>query len=163
MFQLSGDKLNAKKRAAAVLFIIIFLVAVFWPRHKKTVSIPTVVSPNAPVQETHGFVRPHFPQRRELTTCGCMIVVYRQEFTVPKTGEYTVDYKSFYPGKYDGKTVIATPPNFRDRKREGTSNKAPIYDVDQGLDHITVKAKPGTHWWYSFYVAIPKVPDKVTN
>jgi hypothetical protein len=103
------------------------------------------------------FVRPHFPSIAERQSCGCTVLPpYLGNFTIPKNGQYRLDYKNFYPGQFDGKTVIAAPPEIMEHEDYGLPNKTPIYVVDESYDHITVKSKPGTTWWYKIYLAVPK-------
>lgn len=103
------------------------------------------------------FVRPHFPERRDFMTCQCKVLSpFVGEFTMPRSGTYTLDYTKLYPGNYNGTLPVAAPPAFDDRKKPGHGNQTPIYDVDESYDHITVQAKPGTKWFYTIVIAVPK-------
>lgn len=107
------------------------------------------------------FLRPHFPERVEVKRCDCKVLNYHGQFIMPKNGMYTLNYETFYPGNY-GPYVeplshpLAAAPRFDDRKKPGHGNQIPIYVADEYYDHITVKANPGTHWWYTIMIAVPK-------
>ena len=81
---------------------------------------------------------------------------------MPDSGRYTVDYNKFYPADYLSIKIPAAC-SFRDHKVDVSGNEKPIYDVDESYDHITVQAEPGSHWWYSCTIAVPKVPKAVTQ
>jgi hypothetical protein len=74
---------------------------------------------------------------------------------MPKSGVYTLDYQKLYPGKYDGKTVIAAPVVFNDGLKPSDGNQIPIY-ANEGLDHVTVHSRPGSHWTWTVLIAVPK-------
>jgi hypothetical protein len=108
----------------------------------------------AQVQTSH-FVRPPFPRTGDLVRQGRIPKHYAGEFTVSKSGKWTLDYRKFYDADYTfGKIPVSCA--FRDRKETGFSNKEPIYDVDESYDHITLQAKVGSHWWYECKIAAPK-------
>ena len=90
-------------------------------------------------------------------------MTFEADFTVPKSGIYTINYAPFYPGNYDGKSTIAATPEFDDRMSPGHGNQIPIQEVEEGFDHFTIKTKPGSHWWYRLIVAVPDVQEKVLN
>jgi hypothetical protein len=100
------------------------------------------------------FTRPTFPAARGWLKSGKQPVTTEGSFVIPKSGTYTLDYTKIHAGPYDGKTVLAIP-QFCDNK-ECAGNQLPIYDVDENYDHITVKSKPGSKWWYRLYLAVPK-------
>lgn len=106
----------------------------------------------AQVQVSH-FVRPTMPARSEWKNYRAL--EYDEEFTVPKSGKFTLEYDQLYPATYDGKTVLASP-TFRDRKEAGFGNQVVIYDIDESFDHITIQAKRGVHLWYHIIIAVPK-------
>lgn len=77
---------------------------------------------------------------------------------MPATG-YTVRYRDLHPADYNSKKFPVVP-QFCDHKGCDGGNQEPIYDIDESYDHITVKAKPGTHWWYTITIAVPKEDKK---
>jgi len=112
------------------------------------------------------FVRPTMPHGREWADCkktasgiSCkwQRLEYGGEFTVPKSGTYSLNYQSLYPAKYDGKTVKAVA-QFCDNKGCTRANKAIITVADESYTHITIKAKPGSHWWYVCVIAVSNLP-----
>lgn len=112
----------------------------------------------AQIHITH-FIRPHFPQRAEdYKKCECRVLTYIGDFVMPKNGQYLLEYKKLYPATFDGKTIVADAPIFDDRLKPGHGNQLPIYDIDEGLDHVTVQARPGSHWWYTVRIAVPREP-----
>lgn len=100
------------------------------------------------------FIRPVFPKGMEWHGLHRVMLSYEGSFVMPKSGTYTLDYLKIHAGPYDGKTVLAIP-QFCDNA-ECKGNQLPIYDVDESFDHITVKSKPGSTWWYRLSLAVPK-------
>jgi hypothetical protein len=103
------------------------------------------------------FIRPHMPIAHEKVDCKCIELNYQGDFVMPKDG-YRLDYQKFYPGTYDG-TVIRASPTFDDQLKPGHGNQLAISVLDESYDHITVKAKQGSHWHYTVTIAVPK-PEK---
>jgi hypothetical protein len=106
----------------------------------------------AQLQVSH-FVRPVMPHSHEWTKFDKY--EYQGDFVLPKSGKWILRYESLYPGKYDGQSVLASCA-FDDRIKPGYGNQIPIYDIDESYDHISVQAKPGSHWWYSCTIAVRK-------
>lgn len=100
------------------------------------------------------FVRPTFPRAMEWETKHKIQQTYEGSFVMPTSGKYTLEYLKIHAGPYDGKTVLAIPA-FSDNA-ESKGNQLPIYDIDESFDHVTVKSKPGSTWWYKLYLAVPK-------
>jgi hypothetical protein len=75
-------------------------------------------------------------------------------FQMPKSGTYTLDYTKLHGGPYDGKTVLAVAQFCDNADCKG--NQLPIYDIDESYNHVTVKSKPGSKWWYILSLAVPK-------
>lgn len=110
------------------------------------------------------FVRPTLPKGKEWVTKNLRPLAYQGNFTVPKSGQWTLKYESLYPGTYDGKILKASPQFCETPECNG--NRTPIYVVEESYDHITVKAKPDTKWFYSCIIAIPgpkALPKAVTQ
>jgi hypothetical protein len=100
------------------------------------------------------FVRPPLPAARGWLKAGKEPMTLDGSFVMPRSGKYTLRYENIHAGPYDGKTVLAIP-QFCDNA-ECKGNQLPIYDIDESYDHITVKGKPGSTWWYHLYLAVPK-------
>lgn len=111
----------------------------------------------AQVQVSH-FVRPAFPKNWEWVKQGKEPRTYEGSFVMPASGTWTLHYAKLHAGPYDGKTILALP-QFCDNA-ECKANKLAIYDIDESLDHITVKSEPGSKWWYTLHLAVPKEEAK---
>lgn len=125
----------------------------------------------AQLQLSH-FERLHMPAGREWVNQHKQPLKCVGEFIMPSSG-YTLHYKDLgtiklgsgtvsscdggaQPPQDYGKKDIPVAPQFCDHESCAGGNQEPIYDVDESYDHITVKAKPGTHWWYTVTIAVPK-------
>lgn len=105
------------------------------------------------------FERPHMPSGKEWVTQKRAPLKCAGDFVMPLVGQHTIRYAHLVcegnvkpPQDYKDTPVA---PQFCDRK-ECRGNKEPIYVVDESYDHIIVRAKAGTHWWYTVLMAVPK-------
>ena len=107
----------------------------------------------AQLQVSH-FKRPDFPGIQQMLDSHRHPRIFRGKFTMPQGG-YTIFYRDLFRADYMGGKVPVVP-QFCDHWPCDGGNQNPIYDVDESYDHITVKAKPGTKWWYIVTIAVQK-------